>query len=227
VPASSKKIAESRILEAALSSLKKGLDRVGAPWMVIGGIAVIVRGVRRTTTDIDAAVRGDGASMAHVLAALAAHDIVGRIPDAEEFAQTTMVLLLRHTPTGVDLDVSFAWSEFEYEALSHCSMARFGKVSVPTALAEDLVIYKQIAARPKDVEDIQALMALYPNLSSSRIRQRVSELEAMLREGEPLSRTPAKPSPQATRTRSKPDAAKRKSSTAKRTPAAGRTPRRK
>jgi hypothetical protein len=220
VPASSDIIAEARILEAALFSLKKGLDQVGAPWMVIGGIAVIVRGVRRTTTDIDAAVRGDGASLAHVLESLAAHDIVGRIPDAEEFAQASMVLLLRHSPTGVDLDVSFAWSEFEYEALSQCSMARFGKISVPTALAEDLVIYKQIAARPKDLEDIQALMALYPNLSSSRIRQRVSELEAMLREGEPLSPAPSKASSPASRTPRKPAAVKR-------TPAPSRNPRRK
>jgi hypothetical protein len=35
--------------------------------MVIGGIAVIARGVRRLTTDIDAAVRGDAIS--HGLAA--------------------------------------------------------------------------------------------------------------------------------------------------------------
>ena len=120
MPASSKAATDSRILEAALSALKLSLNQTGAPWMVIGGIAVIMRGVRRTTTDIDVAVRGDGVTIAELLAALAEHDIIGRIPDVEAFAQSTMVLLLEHRPTGVELDVSFAWSEFEHEALASC-----------------------------------------------------------------------------------------------------------
>jgi hypothetical protein len=39
--------------------------------MVIGGIAVIARGVRRMTTDIDAAVRGDRIDVAALVRALA------------------------------------------------------------------------------------------------------------------------------------------------------------
>jgi len=46
-------------LEVAFADLGSALTATGVPWMVIGGIAVIARGVRRMTTDIDAAVRGD------------------------------------------------------------------------------------------------------------------------------------------------------------------------
>ncbi len=60
--------AERRI-EAALSAIRRGLDAMGVPWMIIGGIAVIARGVRRMTTDIDAVVLGDAAPVARARAA--------------------------------------------------------------------------------------------------------------------------------------------------------------
>ena len=39
---------------AALRALGEGLDALGLPWMVIGGVAVITSGVPRYTADIDA-----------------------------------------------------------------------------------------------------------------------------------------------------------------------------
>ena len=82
--------------------------------MVIGGIAVIARGVRRMTTDIDAAVRGDQVDVASVLRALATKRIAPRIDDAERFAAESLVLLLRHETTGIEFDVSMAWTDFEH-----------------------------------------------------------------------------------------------------------------
>jgi hypothetical protein len=72
-----------RKLEAALADLAAALNATAVPWMVIGGIAVIARGVRRMTTDIDAAVRGDQLDVATLLQALARKRIVPRIRDAE------------------------------------------------------------------------------------------------------------------------------------------------
>jgi hypothetical protein len=46
-------------LERAFAALVRALERAGAPFMAIGGIAVIAHGVRRMTTDIDAVVQGD------------------------------------------------------------------------------------------------------------------------------------------------------------------------
>ena len=40
------------LLEDALAALARALDKAGAPWMVIGGIAVIAHGVRRFTTEL-------------------------------------------------------------------------------------------------------------------------------------------------------------------------------
>jgi len=78
--------------------------------MIIGGIAVIARGVRRMTTDIDAVIRGDAIELDDLLPLLADHEITPRIDDAIAFARANYVLLLRHDPSKVDFDLSFGWT---------------------------------------------------------------------------------------------------------------------
>ena len=132
-----------RKLQQALRDLVSALGATRVPWMIIGGIAVIARGVRRFTSDIDAAVRGDEIDVATLLDALAKK----RIARAEQFARESLVLLLRHEPSGVQFDVSFAWTDFEWEAISAASIASFGVVKAPMAQPEDLIVFKAIAGR--------------------------------------------------------------------------------
>ena len=171
-------------LELALAALASALNENHLPWMVIGGIAVIARGVRRLTTDIDAAVRGDAIDATSLLRVLARKRIVPRIPDADQFARESLVLLLRHATTEVDFDVSLAWTEFEQEAIEHASTASFGSVKAPMARPEDLVVFKAIAGRPKDLEDTTALLVLYPSIDRARVRERVKQLARLADEPE-------------------------------------------
>jgi hypothetical protein len=175
----SKRGRSERLLERALDALSRALTESGAPWMVIGGIAVIARGVRRFTTDIDAAVRGDAVRPKKLLEVFRKHGIVTRIPRALSFADANLVLLLRHERTGVDLDVSLAWSAFEHEALAGSTLADFGSIRVPMCTAADLVVFKAIASRPVDLADAEALLALYPDIDTARARRRVAELSAL------------------------------------------------
>jgi hypothetical protein len=86
--------------------------------MIIGGIAVIARGVPRLTRDVGATVAGGALDLAELLRRLAAHELVPRIDDAVPFAEAYQVLLLRHEPSGVDVDLSIAWLPFELDALA-------------------------------------------------------------------------------------------------------------
>jgi hypothetical protein len=89
------------------------------------------------------------------------------------------VLLLRHQETGVDLDVSLAWSAFQQEALVASTLTAFGRVRAPMCTPENLVVFEAIAGRPKDIEDAEAFLVLYPDIDRERVRARVAELAAL------------------------------------------------
>ncbi|HEY2407555.1 MAG TPA: hypothetical protein VGI10_16215 [Polyangiaceae bacterium] len=144
--------------------------------MLIGGIAVIAHGVQRMTTDIDAVVQGDALPVATLIDFLRGHRIVPRVANAEAFAAANLVLLVRHQPTQVDLDLSFGWTAFEREALRACTSTRYGKLRAPIARVDDLLVFKAIAGRPRDVEDAATLLTLYPNVDLRRVSRRVMEL---------------------------------------------------
>lgn len=167
-------------LESALAALAAALDASKANWMIIGGIALVARGVQRLTFDIDATVQGDQVGAKALLDTFQKHAILPRIADSLRFAQENLILLVRHTPSGIDLDVSLAWSGFELEALRSRTFERIGDVRLPVAAAEDLVIFKLIASRPKDVEDAASLLVLHADLDVGRIRTRLTALAELV-----------------------------------------------
>jgi predicted nucleotidyltransferase len=184
-----------RPLEGAIGALAAALREVGAPFMVIGGIAVITRGVARVTTDVDATIRADGLDLEKLADALARQQIVGRIPDLLEFARANQVLLLQHAPTGTPIEVSLAWLPFEEEALARAEPIEIGGRAVPVARAEDLIIYKAVAWRDRDRADVERLLVQHAGeVDLARVRrvvkqfaeilgtpERIIELEAVIR----------------------------------------------
>jgi hypothetical protein len=167
----------------ALDALGGALTELGVPFMVIGGIAVIARGVPRQTIDIDAAVLGRAVSLEALFAALGAHGIVPRIPDAEDFARRQQVLLLKHQPTATTLEVSLAWLPFEEEALERSSPVVFRGIEVPVVQAQDLIVYKAVAWRDRDKSDIERLLLLHGDeLDLAFLRDMVRQFAEALEE---------------------------------------------
>lgn len=80
----------------SLRALRAALDELRVPWLVIGGLAVIARGVPRFTADVDATFVGDDVPLERVFAVLARHAIEPRLDGAIEFARQQHVLLVRH-----------------------------------------------------------------------------------------------------------------------------------
>jgi Nucleotidyl transferase AbiEii toxin, Type IV TA system len=171
----------SQGITRALEELAPVLDMHRGHSLVIGGIAVIARGVPRVTRDIDIAFSGADVTLQGLVAELERAGIVSRIDDALAFAAESQVLLSRHAQTGVDIDVSFAWLPFELEAIAAAGPAMVGSAKLQVAQPEDLVIYKAIAWRPQDQQDVERLLALHGGrMDLSRIRRHVRDLgEAM------------------------------------------------
>lgn len=165
----------------ALRAVRDGLADLGLPWMVIGGVAVIASGVPRYTVDIDATLSAPDESPERIIAVLRPHGIVPRLEDAVGFARQRHVLLLRHEPSGVPLDISLAWLPFEREALAAAHDADYAGVPVRLPRVDDLIIYKLVASRPRDIDDVERLLALHgPALDLARLQRIIGEFAEAL-----------------------------------------------
>ncbi len=83
-----------------MAAIERALKKVDAPSAVIGGLAVIARGVPRFTEDIDATVVAANLDLPGMLAALRREKIVPRIGDWKDLVERAQILLLVHRPTG-------------------------------------------------------------------------------------------------------------------------------
>lgn len=73
--------------------------------------------------------------------------------DVESFVRDTFVLPVRHASTGVRVDLIFSTTAYERQAIAHALRVPVNGVPVPFATAEDLLIHKLFAGRPRDLED--------------------------------------------------------------------------
>lgn len=166
---------------SALAELQLALDELGAPSMIIGGVAVIAHGVPRLTVDIDATVAAAGVTVERLAEALHRHRIEPRTIDAIAFARERHVLLALHHPSSTPMDISFARLAFEEAALAAARTVDYAGVRIRVPRPEDLVIYKVIAARPQDLDDAEGLLVLHGHeMNRTRVREVVAEFAALL-----------------------------------------------
>jgi Nucleotidyl transferase of unknown function (DUF2204) len=167
-------------LLAALADLVKWLDATQMPSMIIGGVAASILGQPRLTHDIDVLAILPDADWAAAAASATRFGIVPRIDDALAFARRSRVLLLRHSESGIDLDITFGGLSFEHAAVASSQAHRIGGVLLRLPRVEDLLVMKAVARRPKDLQDIQGLLAAHPEADVALVRKWVGEFAAAM-----------------------------------------------
>lgn len=144
-------------LAAAAHAVVETLENAGHRACLIGGMVVPRWGEPRATTDVDISVLapyGEEAAAIDVLL----RRFAARAPGAREFALANRVVLLR-ADNGVQVDVSLAAFQFELEALDAASdWELLPGVVVRTCSAEHLVVYKLVAARTRDLLDVETIV---------------------------------------------------------------------
>ncbi len=163
-----------------LEALQRVFDYFGGRGMVIGGIAASLMGMPRLTVDIDAVMLLSIQDLPSLFQTAKEQGLEPRIDNAEEFARRHRVLLLRHVPTDIPVDISLGMLPFEIEAVERSVKHSIGDVRFNVPTPEDLIILKAVAHRPKDLLDIQAIIENHPDLDRSRIEYWVKEFAQTL-----------------------------------------------
>jgi hypothetical protein len=151
---------EKEPLDKALADAVEFLETRRIPFAVIGGIAATVRGEFRATADLDF-VLGIGIDDAVELAEnLTGSYFEPLFSGVSEVVERAFILPLRHKPTGLTVDLALGLSDFEKKAIARAERVQFGSCIAPVVTSEDLIIMKLFAGRPRDIEDVEGILAL-------------------------------------------------------------------
>ncbi len=175
-----KKPAELKPLLEPLSVLKRLLEETGCQWMIIGGVAASLLGKPRFTADVDAVALIEDKKLSNLLKVAKRLGFKARIKDAVEFAQKNRVLLFKHTKTGINVDLSLGLLPFEKEAIKRSKRFKIANITFNLPTPEDLIIFKAVAHRPRDIEDIAEIVKIHTKVNKKYIKKIVKEFARAL-----------------------------------------------
>jgi len=169
------------VFQKLLKRVGKELDRVGIPYMVIGGQAVLLYGEPRLTKDIDITlgIGVDGLEKVKEVAKKINLKIL--VDNPEEFVSRTMVLPLMDEKSNIRVDFIFSYSSYERQAIERAVDVKIGGVNVKFASLEDVVIHKIIAGRARDIEDVKVILLKNPNYDARYIKKWLREFDRSLK----------------------------------------------
>jgi hypothetical protein len=147
------------VVAELLADVGAAFGGLGARWYVFGAQAAIFHGAVRLTADVDVTVDPGNRATAELVDALGRHGIVLRVADVGGFVDETRVLPMLHARSRMPVDVVLAGPGLEELFLARAEVHRIEGVSVPVAAADDLVAMKVLAGRPKDLDDVVAIVA--------------------------------------------------------------------
>lgn len=155
------------------------------PYAVLGGLALQHWGEPRTTRDVDIVVLVPSDQEDALLQATLQR-FRPRMADALSFAKRYRVLLIA-TSNDVPVDMALGIPGYEEEALRRSSKVSFvGLAPISILSAEDLIIHKCVAGRPRDVEDVErVLIRQRVNLDLRYIRRWLRDFAAIIEAHDP------------------------------------------
>ncbi|HEU4385922.1 MAG TPA: nucleotidyl transferase AbiEii/AbiGii toxin family protein [Anaeromyxobacteraceae bacterium] len=159
-----------------LERVAKALDAAGIAYMVVGGQAVLLHGEARLTKDVDVTLAAGLERLADVLAVAKAAGL-GPLVDPESFTRRTLVLPCQDERTKLRVDFILSFSPYERQAIDRARLVTMGSAAVRFATAEDLVIHKMIAGRPRDVEDVKGVLRKNPGLDRAYVSEWLKRFE--------------------------------------------------
>jgi hypothetical protein len=167
-------------ISRALQDLSKAL--AGSRWYLFGAQAVALHGVPRVTADDDVTVEPTAAGTAPLVKRLVrAGFALQPVGDIDSFVAQTRVLPFVHLATQTSFDVVLSGPGLEEEIHRRVVRRRLGRVDLRVIDVNDLLVLKMLASRPKDLEDVAALVRAAPDgLSRTAVIDRLREFERAL-----------------------------------------------
>ncbi|MBX7244026.1 MAG: nucleotidyl transferase AbiEii/AbiGii toxin family protein [Candidatus Sumerlaeaceae bacterium] len=170
-------------LAAAIRDTSEWLAKPGRQGMIIGGVAFALNARPRLTQDVDATVlaeTGEDEEIESLTASAAANGLFPRIDNLPSFAAKSLVLLMVHRKSNVEVDIALGFLPFEREAFSRSRVDTSMGFPVRIPAPEDHIVMKAVANRPHDWADIAMITEYQPTLDKPAIMSRMRSFTEIL-----------------------------------------------
>jgi hypothetical protein len=163
-----------------LTDLAAALSELDVDWYLFGAQAASLYGSPRVTADVDVTIRLGRLDVASLVQALTVAGFEPRVDD-DDFIARTRVVPIVHRATGIPADLVIAGPGLEDLFFERAGTVDFLGLDVPVAAAEDIVVMKLLAGRPKDIEDVEGILAARADrMDIALVRDTISMLEQAL-----------------------------------------------
>ena len=162
-----------------LKILARILNEQQCRWYLLGAQAVNVYVRPRMSADVDVTVELAKDKIDTFVQSMEEEGFEIPVANPVQFIQQTRVIPFVDRAGGIGLDVVLAGPGLEELFLSRVKQIAFDEQPIPVMSPEDLVVTKILAGRPKDIDDVRALLSLQ-SLDIPWIRQLLEELEEAL-----------------------------------------------
>ncbi len=167
------------MFEDLLKKLAQVLNNNKIPYMIIGGQAVLLYGEPRLTRDIDVTLGIGIDKLPQMLELLKKLKLCPLTEDPAKFVKETWVLPSEDQKTKIRVDFIFSFTPFEREAIKRAKSVVMGKIKIKFASAEDVIIHKIFAGRPRDIEDVRSILLKNPKMNNAYIRKWLKEFNQL------------------------------------------------
>jgi hypothetical protein len=146
---------ESSLIYKALKKIVSFFETQKIPYFVIGGLAAGIMGEPRFTYDIDITILLKESDFGIFLKRLKKASF--KFNSKEAILSLTQFGSFRFFYKNVQIDVIIASTKLEDEAMKRKKKIKFLGQSIFCASPEDLILFKLIAGRPKDILDAESI----------------------------------------------------------------------
>jgi hypothetical protein len=170
----------STSLPKLLEKIAEAFEKEHIPYMIISGQAVLLYGEPRLTKDIGITLGLDINELHRIRNIAIQIGLTLLVQNEEKFVRETMVLPTIHESSGFRVDLIFSFSKYEQEALKRVNKIRIGSIDVCYASLEDVLIQKTISGRPRDIEDIKAMILKNPHFDIQYVNKWLQDFSQAL-----------------------------------------------
>jgi len=147
-------------LETTILHLDDFFKQNNYEYLLMGGVAVILYGLHRVTQDVDITFLVEVDAMKDIAETIL-KSFSPRKEQPVDFFKRYFVLPVTDPNTNIAVDISAGVGGFDRRAVTRAVAKIIAGRAIPCCTIEDLILYKLVANRRRDLDDVDFLIKTY------------------------------------------------------------------